>query len=390
MFELDTDALTSMGAEITTREIRQQPQLWEETLRIYDENADAIASFLERACELGGSRRTHVVFTGAGTSAYVGDTLVPYLRRHGDAASFWFDAVPTTDIVSAPLGWLRPEDPVVLVSFARSGNSPESLAAVDCAGKVVENILYLNITCAPEGQLAQQSAGRDDALTLLILGANDQGFAMTGSFSCMELLAALIFDGASREEKGAWVAQAAAMGREVVEREPEIAAWVDNDFNRITYLGSGSFGGEARECQLKILELTHGLVATSFDTSMGYRHGPKSFVDEKTLVFVLVSNDAYTRQYDLDILEEIAGDGIALRTVAIQQAGATGFGGESFLFGLEYEALPDSYLVLPYIMVAQVVALLTSVKVGNTPDTPSPTGTVNRVVKGVTIHPLEV
>ena len=41
-------------------------------------------------------------------------------------------------------------------------------------------------------------------------------------------------------------------------------------------------------------------------------------------------------------------------------------------------------------LVAQTVALLTSVKVGNTPDTPSPTGTVNRVVKGVTIHPFMV
>ena len=48
--------------------------------------------------------------------------------------------------------------------------------------------------------------------------------------------------------------------------------------------------------------------------------------------------------------------------------------------------LPDGYLALADIMVAQTVALLTSIKVGNKPDTPSPTGTVNRVVKGVTIY----
>ena len=388
MFELDTETLTSMGAEITTREIKQQPELWEDTLKIYDDNAEAISAFLDRAAALGGDARTHVVFTGAGTSAYVGDTLMPYLRRHGDATRFVFDAIATTDLVSAPYGFLRPEDPTVLVSFARSGNSPESLAAVERAGEVLDNVLYLNITCAPEGKLAQQFAGDEKNLTLLIPGANDQGFAMTGSYSCMELLAALVFDTASREDKGAWVAEIAAMGREVVTREPEIAAWLDCDFDRITYLGSGSFGGEARECQLKILELTHGLIATSFDTSMGYRHGPKSFVDEKTLVFVLVSNDAYTRQYDLDILNEIAGDEIALHTVAIQQEGANNFEGEKFLFGAEYPALPAAYLALPYVMVAQTIALRTSVKVGNTPDTPSPTGTVNRVVKGVTIHPL--
>ncbi|MDN6567640.1 MAG: tagatose-6-phosphate ketose isomerase, partial [Tetragenococcus halophilus] len=35
---------------------------------------------------------------------------------------------------------------------------------------------------------------------------------------------------------------------------------------------------------------------------------------------------------------------------------------------------------------AQTVAIMTSLKLKNTPDTPSATGTVNRVVKGVTIH----
>ena len=223
MFEKDSETLKSMGAEITTREIRQQPELWEGTLKIFDDNIDAIKSFVERARVLGGTNeRTHVVFTGAGTSAYVGDTLTPYLRRHGDNSAFRFDAIATTDIVAAPLDYLRPEDPTVLVSFARSGNSPESLAAVERAGQVVNNILYLNITCAPEGHLARQFKDENKNLTLLIPGANDQGFAMTGSYSCMELMAALIFDTASREDKGTWVAEIAAMGREVIAREPEI------------------------------------------------------------------------------------------------------------------------------------------------------------------------
>jgi tagatose-6-phosphate ketose/aldose isomerase len=109
------------------------------------------------------------------------------------------------------------------------------------------------------------------------------------------------------------------MGRDVVAREPEIKAWVDRDFDRVTYLGSASLWAYAREAQLKILELCAGRIATSYDSSMGYRHGPKSFVNEKTLVFDFVSNDPYTRQYDLDILNEIKGDEIALATVGVQQ-----------------------------------------------------------------------
>lgn len=387
MFEKDIEELKALGADITTGEILQQPDLWEDTFQIYTDNKEAIEAFLASAKAMADGR-VSVIFTGAGTSDYVGDTVAPYLRHVGDTGAYDFKPIATTDIVSAPRDFLRPEDPTILVSFARSGNSPESLAAVEVARAYVNDIKFLNITCAPEGRLAVESADDPDALTLLIPRANDKGFAMTGSYSCMALLSTLIFDPASDEEKRSWVEQAAAMGREVVEREGEIAAYLAGDFNRVTYLGSGAYVGLAQEAQLKILELAHGLVATSWDSCMGYRHGPKSFVDDKTLVFVFVNNDAYTRKYDLDILNEIAGDEIAQKTIAVQQDAGELFGGESFTFA-DRPALPEAYLALPFVMVAQVVSLLNSVRVGNTPDTPSPTGTVNRVVKGVIIHPFE-
>ena len=384
MFKSDVKKLEELGAAVTTREIAQQPDLWMDTVEIYKDNKEAIDEFLQRAKSLDSNAKTHVVFTGAGTSAYVGDTVVPYLFRCG-MTDFEYKAIPTTDIVSAPLDFLDPDTPVVLVSFARSGNSPESLAAVKRAGQVVDNILYLNITCAPEGKLALQAKDRNDSLTLLIPRANDQGFAMTGSYSCMELLSTLIFDLSSLENKESWVETACEMGRQVIEGEDDILDVLDCDFERVTYLGSGCFGAMTREAQLKILELTAGKIATNYDTSMGYRHGPKSFVNEKSLVLDFVSNDPYTRQYDLDILEEIANDDIALHTVAIAQQGKTNFEGESLCFE-GYDELPEAYLILPFVMIAQTISLIASIKVGNTPDTPSANGTVNRVVKGVTIH----
>ena len=386
MFEMTTDQLNEMGAFNTTVEIKQQPELWLDTLNIYKENLEAIEAFLADARAMGEGRLS-VVFTGAGTSDYVGDTCAPYLRHAGDTKLYDFKPIATTDIVSAPRDFLNPDEPTVVVSFARSGNSPESLAAVQVAKTFVKNVKFINITCAPEGRLAVESEGDADQLTLLIPRANDKGFAMTGSYSCMTLLSTLIFDTASLEQKTAWVEAAAKLGEDVVARESEIAEFLSGDFNRVTYLGSGSFVGLAQEAQLKILELAHGLVATSWDSCMGYRHGPKSFVDDKTLVFVYMNNDEYTRQYDLDILNEINGDGIAAKTIAIQQDGVTKFDGTSFT--LAGEALPEGYLALPFVMVAQVISLLNSVRVGNTPDTPSPSGTVNRVVKGVTIHPFE-
>ena len=59
----------------------------------------------------------------------------------------------------------------------------------------------------------------------------------------MTLLSTLIFDTASDEQKAEWVETIAKMGEEVISREPEIADYLAGDFNRVTYLGSGSFGG---------------------------------------------------------------------------------------------------------------------------------------------------
>jgi len=176
------------------------------------------------------------------------------------------------------------------------------------------------------------------------------------------------------------------MAKEVIIRENEVQEIVDQEFDRIVYLGSGSLSGLTREAQLKILELTAGQIATIFDSSMGFRHGPKSFVNDKTIVFGFVNNNEYTRDYDIDILEEVKADEIAKDVIAIGQMGERNFTGTQFTFSEEQRLLPDGYLALADIVFAQTVAIMTSLKLKNTPDTPSATGTVNRVVKGVTIH----
>lgn len=385
MFSKTDAELEKLGAKITTREIEQQPELWQQTWSIYQNNKTKITDFLNQIDQKWGKVR--VIFTGAGTSAYVGNTIMPYLQKNGDRKKYDFEAIDTTKIVSTPEDYLEKDTPTILVSFARSGNSPESVATVELAKKLVTNLYQIAITCAPEGHLAQDLEGDPTGLVLLMPEKSlDQGFAMTGSFSCMSLMALLVFDTLTDEKKEHIVNQIAQMGKSVIDREEEIQSLVDIDFNRITYIGSGSLGGLAEETRLKILELTAGEVAALFDTSMGLRHGPKSFLDKKTIVFDFVSNNTYTRQYDLDILNEIKDDQIVPLVMAVgQEKEGQDFSGKSFMFA-EKELLPDAYLALPDVMFGQTIALLTSIKVNNKPDTPSPTGTVNRVVKGVTIH----
>ena len=384
MLDYTKEELLELGAEITTREIYQQPDVWQEAFEAYQEKREEIAAFLQDIAAK--HDYIKVILTGAGTSAYVGDTLVPYFKEVYDERKWNFNAIATTDIVSNPQIYLKKEVPTVLVSFARSGNSPESVATVDLAKALVDELYQVTITCAAEGELALQAHGDDRNLLLLQPAAsNDAGFAMTSSFTSMMLTALLVFDPEEFSVKSKRFEVLSNLSRKVLDNAADVKELVDLEFNRVIYLGAGPFFGLAHEAQLKILELTAGQVATMYESPVGFRHGPKSLINEDTVVLVFGTTTDYTRKYDLDLVREVAGDQIARRVVLLSDQA----------FGLENVkevalgcggVLNDVYRVFPYIVYGQLFALLTSLKVGNRPDTPSPTGTVNRVVQGVIIH----
>ena len=384
MLDYTKEELLELGAEITTREIYQQPDVWKEAFEAYQEKREEIAAFLQDIAAK--HDYIKVILTGAGTSAYVGDTLVPYFKEVYDERKWNFNAIATTDIVANPQTYLKKEVPTVLVSFARSGNSPESVATIDLAKALVDELYQVTITCAAEGKLALQAHGDDRNLLLLQPAAsNDAGFAMTSSFTSMMLTALLVFDPTEFAVKAERFEVLSSLARKVLDNVEDVKELVDLDFNRVIYLGAGPFFGLAHEAQLKILELTAGQVATMYESPVGFRHGPKSLINEDTVVLVFGTTTDYTRKYDLDLVREVAGDQIARRVVLLSDQ----------VFGLENVkevalgcggVLNDVYRVFPYIVYGQLFALLTSLKVGNRPDTPSPTGTVNRVVQGVIIH----
>lgn len=371
---LDVNKLEERDFKNTYTEIFAQADTWEEVYVLYEERKADIEKFLANF-----DKDTKVIFTGAGTSEYVGNIAQDYLKTHGD---FDFESIATTDLVSAPYLHFKKDQKTLLVSFARSGNSPESLAAVKLGEQIVDDFYNLPITCAHDGKLAVNL--KDDPNSYVFLNpaiTNDKGFAMTNSFSSMLLASLLIFD-TSLENKKDLVEKLAGIARETYARAEEIEKLIDFDFDRVAYLGSGPLGKLTKEARLKILELTAGEVVTIFDSSMGFRHGPKSFINDKTLVVSFVSGNDYTRQYDLDILDEIKADGIAPKIIAVTNEDVN----RDYQFILKSEGLRDAYLAVGYAVIAQLISLITSLRVGNTPDNPSKSHTVNRVVKGVTIH----
>lgn len=387
MLDYTKKQLLELGAEITTREIYQQPDVWLETFATYKEQAVQIESFLANLSAK--HDYIKVIFTGAGTSAYVGDSIVSHLSALYDERIWKFHSTATTDIVANPLPYFQKDVATILISFARSGNSPESVAVVDLAKQMVKDLYQITITCAAEGKLAQQAHG--DGRNLLLLQpsrSNDAGFAMTSSFTSMMLTALLVFGKESLEEKEESVKTLTALSQEVLDNVTNVKNLVDLDFNRVIYLGADGFFGLAHEAQLKILELTAGQIATMYESPVGFRHGPKSLINEETIILIFGSTKPYTKLYDLDLVREVAGDKMARKVVYFTDKEEELENIEQVVLSSEV-ALPDVYRAFPYIVYGQLFSLLTSLKIGNRPDTPSPTGMVNRVVQGVTIHPFE-
>jgi tagatose-6-phosphate ketose/aldose isomerase len=375
-----TDARPIPGAEATVREIIQQPDVWREASKNIETQRESLDEFLSPLLARADLR---IVLTGAGTSAFVGSVAAPALSR---LLNRRVDAVATTDIVSNPRLHFAEDVPTLLVSFARSGNSPESSAATKLADEVLTDVSHLVLTCDETGGLYLDHHDQEHSkIVLMPARANDAAFAMTSSFTSMLLSSLIIFGG---ENASAVESLSVAAARVLETHERRIRELADGGFERVVYLGSGPLAGLARESALKLLELTAGKVISYHDSSLGFRHGPKSVLNDKTLVFVYVSSDPYTRQYDLDIIAELrsaipAGNVVVISSTALPVE----FAGQTVVLG-ELEALDDAFLAVGFVVVAQLLALSFSLRLGLTPDNPFPGGDVNRVVEGVRIHPL--
>lgn len=387
MFNITSEQMTEQNAVHTTREIHQQPAVWKELVDDYYEQEEIYKEFLDSIYEKHPSVR--VLFTGAGTSAFVGDTLVPELARQNNK-NIHFQSIPTTDIVSNPTGYFFKEQPTILVSFARSGNSPESVATVSLGQEIVDDFYQVVITCNKEGQLAKNIKEDTNSITLLMPEkANDQSLAMTSSFTSMIIAGFSLFtDNVFSREVANQVIESA---KQLIEYLGDIIdEIVEFDFERIVYLGSGSLAQLSHEAALKMLELSGGQVVAIHESSLGFRHGPKSILNDQSVVVLFLSQNPYTRKYDLDILRELAAANTTIKIIALTETEDDVVGKlADWVLPINSGLKPlsnDFNLALLYAIFAQTLALKKSLQLGLTPDNPSPDGLISRVVKGVTIY----
>lgn len=385
---LEISKLEDCSGLNTAKEIIQQPDTWRESVKNLIKNKIEIKSFIDSFLS---KKEFRIILTGAGTSAFAGEVCEPYLTS---LLNKRVEAIATTDLVASPKSYFIKDIPTLLVSFARSGNSPESVHAVNLASQLVDDLYQIVITCNENGKLAKNTVNDEKSLLLLMPPqTNDLGFAMTSSFTTMVLNAMAVFNIDNIENFSSDVDKLSNSVNDFIENNIEkVTSLANEDFERIVYLGSSTSKGIARESALKVLELTAGKVNASYDTPLGFRHGPKSVVDDETVSVIYISNDEYTRKYDLDLAKEMLAHKKNDKVVIVgDNIGEDILNKADYVFNVEninYTVENEVLLPLQQIIFGQMLSFLKSVNLGITPDNPCPTGEVNRVVKGVILHEL--
>jgi Predicted phosphosugar isomerases len=369
----------TQGYADTLREILQQPATWLGTADLL--SRPLLREQLQAALE---PRPSHVVLTGSGSSMYIGECLAPSLQLGL--------GIPVQAIAAGSLltHWrsVLPPGAGLLISLARSGDSPESCGVVDRLLADAPDYRHLVITCNAGGRLATRY--RDDPrVTVLVLDerTNDRSLVMTSSFTNL-LLAGF---GLVEREGGDAIAPvkrlAGSVQRVFDEQADALAAIAGGEFSNVVYLGSGGALGAAHECALKMLEMTGGAVVTMAETYLGLRHGPMSSLDEKTLVVGFLSPDPAVRAYELDLLRELSRKQLGMTRVLVGEGipadvpGPNDVAVELAGLGAADDALP----LLADVAVGQLLAFFRCLVLGGQPDTPSQ-GVLTRVVEHFPMH----
>ncbi|MDA7963477.1 SIS domain-containing protein [Ruegeria sp.] len=354
----------------TETEIAAQPDIWEAWSHILPGIAADIAAWVT-------ARKPDVIWlTGAGTSAFIGDALAVFLdaRLQGIPVR----AVASTDLVARPGDYLKPGLRPLVVSFGRSGDSSETIGTLDLLDRTCPAADRLNITCNATSALATRDHPGPGTQKVIVLpdACHDQGFAMTSSYTTMLLTALACLSGAKADEISGNLGTLATAARDVLQSVPDLPCPA-----RAVFLGSGPFLGTARESALKVLELTAGQVVTAWDSTLGFRHGPKAITDDQTTVFVFLSSDPLSRKYDDDIVAELRSQFPATRTVSIGDPAAGATPDLSLPNGL-----PDVWNTALYVLVAQVLSVAWSKSLNLNVDNPFEGGNLSRVVSHVRLY----
>ena len=389
LLDLSAEEKIRQGIVHTPREIAQQPDTWAATAKIFIERRQEIQSFLESAGVRNTPQERPVIFLiGAGTSDYIGRSLHHLLRQRWQCE---VTPVPSTDLLIDFSEYILPGRPYLWISFSRSGDSPEGVAVLERALTEHPRIFNLVVTCNANGKMIRMIEGKPNCLGI-VLGAetNDQGLAMTSSFTNMVIAGQSLAHAWSQEEYlpilEAMCEAGTAFLPAAAECASELAA---TDLSRACFIGSGLLAGTAQEAALKLLELTAGEIKTMSQATLALRHGPMAALDQQTLLVSFLSTQGISRHYEIDLLREIEHKALVGASLAVVGCGSPPLAqlkSTHLVAPARQFTIPDSYRPVVDILFGQLLGLFSSLRCGLAPDVPSPNGAISRVVQPIEIY----
>ncbi len=378
--QFEQSDILEKGGLHTAIEIQGQPALWQEVYDMVFLQKESINNFLFPILSILGLR---IILTGAGSSAFIGEAVQGIVQINTKRLTH---AIATTDLITHPQLYFMKDVPTLMISFARSGNSPESIAAVDLANNHCSKIYHMVITCNKEGALMQSHI---EGAYYLVLPekANDKSLAMTGSFTGMLLSIILIAKLKQIDTlKPALVALITNTNILLQQKFLQVKAIADKPFKRVIFLGSGPLLGIARECHLKLQELTDGNVICKHDSFLGFRHGPRAVINKESLIVYLFSSDPYVSLYERDLCLSIDDDDRQIPTISWNQQQQNLTNSVLNIRCHTVDNGPDDLAFIGAVVLGQLLGFYHSLYLGLKPDNPSVSGSISRVVQGVTIY----
>ena len=388
LLRLEGKEKAERGLVHTPGEIAQQPETWIRTMELFRQRRAEIRDFLGGA-GIGSSQaqRPTVFLIGAGTSDYVGRCVQQLLRRSWETEVV---VVPSTDLLTHAEQQLVSGQRYLWISFSRSGDSPEGVAVLENALQRHPNIYHLVVSCNKDGRMIGLSAGRKQVLPICLKDeVNDRGLAMTSSFSNMVVFGQCLAHIFQSEEYTRLVEGMACAAETFLPIAADGAAQLAaKSYRKVCFVGSGPLAAVARESALKLMELTAGTTQTTWESSLGLRHGPMAALKPEDLFVCFLSSDERVRKYDLDLLSEIGRKQLVHARVVVGGGYKPTVNGlaEHYLAPEISSPLPDDYRPPVDVIFGQLLGLFSSLHWNLKPDAPSPTGAISRVVGGVTIY----
>ena len=211
---------------------------------------------------------------------------------------------------------------------------------------------------------------------------------MTVSYTSMMLTGLLYARFSQLDSLGVQVDRIANFGKELIStHSPVFKEIASLDFNRAVFLGSGPLFGTSTESGLKLQELTDGTIICKNDSYLGFRHGPKAVIDEKTIVVFLFSCRDSVMRYERDLVQSMKNGKKALRLIGISESPVQGVDLDiQICYSDSKQEIEEDFLAICSVLPAQMLGMFKSIQLGLKPDNPSVSGAISRVVKGVVIY----